>query len=237
MDRYEGLAYDLGSGELVYREVHWRYEVQGRPARLVLYRCPNGAAFARKHVWTTRDAVAPNFEFHDARSGYSEGVRGAGAQRDVYWQAERDQPTEQRTLAFSADAVVDAGFDALIRKRWNALQAGESVEAQFLVPSRLEFLDVSIAKVDTPTDASSNTTHLRMELDTWYGFAAPQTDLVYRSSDRWLLRFEGIGSIRDEDGHNLEVRIEFPPRLHVLSVDRDELDAAIAMPLAKRCGS
>lgn len=236
LDRYEGIAYDRQDGELVYREVHWRYEDQDRPARLVLYRCPDGAAFARKRVWAARDAAAPNFEFRDARDGYREGVRGVGADREAYWRAGRERPMEQRTLAFGADAVVDAGFDALIGMRWNALQAGETVAAEFLVPSRLEFLDVSIGKVENPTSAGKGTTHLRMELDTWYGFAAPQTDLVYRTSDRWLLRFEGIGTIRDEHGRHQEVRIEFPPRLHASDAGRAEFDAALVMPLARSCG-
>lgn len=231
-DHYEGLAYAAQSGELAYREIHWRYEEQGQPARLVLYRCPNGAAFARKRMSAGSDPATPNFDFIDARTGYREGVRGAGDRREVYWRAGHGGDMKTRTLELDADAVIDAGFDAVVRAQWQALREGTSIEAGFLLPSRLEFIDVSIGRID---GAKAETTRLRMELDAWYGFAAPRTELVYRNSDRWLLQFEGIGSIRDDSGHHQEVRIEFPPALRTADIDRKQVDAAVATPLGRSC--
>ena len=46
---------------------------------------------------------------------------------------------------------------------------------------------------------------------------------------------EGIGSIRDGRGRNQAVRIEFPPELYAASVDRAEVDTALARPLDGRC--
>ena len=234
-DRYEGLAYAKVDGKLVYRELHWRYEERGSPARLVVYRCPDGAPFARKRLHGDGDASVPDFEFVDGRDGYREGVRGDGDQREVFVQARADAGTQRRTLRIGPDSVVDAGFDALIRTRWDDLLAGDPVDAAFLLPSRFDFLDVSIRRL-TPTDADDALVRLRMKLDAWYGFVAPQTDLAYRASDRWLLRFEGIGSIRDARGRNQAVRIEFPPALHSPAVDRAEVDAALAVPLTGQCG-
>lgn len=233
-DRYEGLAYAKAGGRLVYRELHWRYEEQGSAARLVVYRCPDGTPFARKRLRMTGEASTPEFDFVDGRDGYREGVRGDGNRREVFVQAGADAGTQRRTLQIRPDSVVDAGFDALIRTRWDDLLAGHSVDAAFLLPSRFDFLDVSIRKL-APAGAGDALVRLRMELDAWYGFAAPQTDLAYRASDRWLLRFEGIGSIRDARGRNQAVRIEFPPGLHAATVDRAEVDAALALPLTGQC--
>jgi hypothetical protein len=235
-DRYEGLAYASDSGELAYRETHWRYRDQGRPARLVLYRCPDGTPFARKHLHGAADAIAPRFAFVDARDGYREGLRdgnGDGARREVYWQPRRQAKAQARTLEIGANVVADAGFDALVRARWDELHAGMPVEAAFLVPSRLDTVEVSIRKVDAAADPGQ--LHLRMKLDAWYGFAAPRIDLVYRGSDRRLLRFEGIGTIRDDRGRHRQVRIEFPPRLRVDEVARAQVDAAAALPLSRGC--
>lgn len=231
LDRYEGLAYAADDCELAYREIHWRYQDRGRPARLVVYRCPNGQPFARKRVWATASATAPNFEFVDGRDGYREGVRGVGARRQVYWQAQRDDPVAQRTLDFGANAVVDAGFDALVHEQWTALRAGDAVEAAFLLPSRQDFLAVGIERIG----GDDARTRLRMSLDAWYGFVAPQTELVYRNRDRWLLQFEGIGSIRDADGDHLPVRIEFPPGRLTDEVGRADLETAATLPLVDRC--
>jgi hypothetical protein len=233
-DRYEGLAYAKADGTLVYREFHWRYEEQGVPTRLVVYRCPDGAAFARKRVRVTADAVAPDFELVDGRDGYREGVRGDGDRREVFVQERRDTAPRARVLRMGEGSVIDAGFDVLVRKHWDELLAGESVAAAFLLPSRFDFLGVSIRRM-AASGSEDATLRLRMKLDAWYGFVAPHTDLAYRASDRWLLRFEGIGSIRDAAGRNQAVRIEFPPGLHVAGVDRAEVDAALALPLDGQC--
>ncbi|TWQ62469.1 hypothetical protein FQJ92_23340, partial [Xanthomonas vasicola] len=45
--RVDGDAFDGDSGALRYRESHWLLDDGGR---LVLYRCPDGRAFARKQV-------------------------------------------------------------------------------------------------------------------------------------------------------------------------------------------
>ena len=234
-DRYEGLAYAKDSGALAYRETHWLYEDEGRAARLVVYSCPDGTPFARKHILVEQDAIAPDFDFLDARDGYAEGVRGDGDHREVYWQLQRDVAAKRRRVEIGANTVVDAGFDTLIRRRWDALEVGNVVTAAFLLPSHLDLLNISIRKVAGATAANEDAIRLRMKLDAWYGFAVPQTELVYRASDRWLLRFDGIGSIRDDRGHNQAVRIEFPPGALSSGVAREEIDEALAMPLNGRC--
>ena len=47
----EGLAKDPQSQALLYREEHWtRRADEGIGERIVLYRCPDGTAFARKRI-------------------------------------------------------------------------------------------------------------------------------------------------------------------------------------------
>lgn len=232
-DRYDGLAYAPRSGALVYRETHWRYVDKGVATRLVVYRCPGGEAFARKQVFDRRNSATPDFELFDARDGYREGVRTVAGAREVFWQANRNSAARQRKIQVADDAVIDAGFDSLVRARWAALMAGKTVSAEFLLPSRQDFLDVNIRQ--QAADAEPGTAHLSMRLDAWYGFVAPNTELVYRLRDRWLLRFEGVGSIRNANGRHQTVRIEFPDKLRVAAVDQTEIDAAIKTPLTGRC--
>lgn len=232
-DRYDGLAYAPRSDALVYRETHWLYLDRGVAARLVLYRCPNGDAFARKQVLDRPKSTTPDFELVDGRDGYREGVRTVAGGREVFWQRSRDTATRQRQLEVGGDAVIDAGFDALVRSQWTPLIAGKTVSAKFLLPSSQDFLKVNIRQ--HPGNAEPGTTRLSMRLDAWYGFVAPNTELVYRLRDRWLLRFEGMGSIRNGNGRHEVVRIEFPDKFRVAGVGRTEVDAAIKAPLTGRC--
>jgi len=155
----------------------------------------------------------------------------------VYVQANTGATPRSRQIAYPANAVIDAGFDAFVRAQWSALAKGEKVTAKFLLPSRQAFLGVGIRKIDDAAGKAQapDQLRLRMNLDAWYGFAVPQTTLTYLTSDRWLLRFEGIGTIRDRQGRNQEVRIDFPKRLLVTSAPQAELDAALSVPLQRQC--
>ncbi len=234
LDRYQGSAYSERDGSLLYRETHWRYQDQGKPTRLVVYSCADGTPFARKRVWSGAQAGAPDFEFIDARDGYREGVRRTGGRREVYVQASEKAPMRSRAIDTPANAVIDAGFDAFVRAQWPALAKGGKVTAKFLLPSRQAFLGVGIRKVEAGAAAApADEVRLRMKLDAWYGFAVPETTLIYLGKDRWLRRFEGIGTIRDGKGRNQQVRIEFPQRA-AFGAEAD-LASALAAPLQRQC--
>lgn len=230
-----GTAYRLDDGTAAYREVHLSYESGGHPARLVLYRCMDGTTFARKTVVEHAGAATPDFDLNDGRTGYREGVRTTAGVREVYWQKSETAAEKKRTLQLPANAVIDAGFNELIRTHWMRLATDDGISANFLLPSALRFLKVSIKRI--PENSQPGVVHLRMKLDTWYGFAAPDTELDYRVGDRRLLRFKGIGSIRDGRGRNLAVRIEFPGGLQARQVTSSEIEAARRIPLTGRCGA
>ena len=83
-ERYEGIAYVRGSDRVAYRETHWVFDRDGVRERLVLYRCADRTPFGRKWVREVPSAVAPHFEFEDARAGYREGVRSEHGARVVF---------------------------------------------------------------------------------------------------------------------------------------------------------
>ncbi len=229
----EGKAYRLDDGALAYREVHMLYESAGNPARLVLYRCPDGSAFARKVVVERAGASTPDFDFVDGRTGYREGVRTTNGKREVYSRKSSTASEKTKVLQIPKLAVIDAGFDAMVRAQWSRLATKDGISAQFLLPSALRFLKVSIQRMQGAPEA--DVTHLRMKLDTWYGFAAPDTELDYRTSDRRLLRFKGIGSVRDAGGGNQAVRIEFPGGLQGRRASASDIEAARQLPLSGQC--
>ncbi len=231
----QGIAYGLDDGAAAYRETHLMHESGGHLSRLVLYRCVDGSTFARKTVVERSGAVTPDFELIDGRSGYREGVRTTDRGREVFWQKSASAAEKKKTLHLPADAVIDSGFNELIRTQWTRVATEDGISGNFLLPSALRFLKVSIKR--TPEKPQPGVVHLRMKLDTWFGFVAPDTELDYRIGDRRLLRFKGIGTIRDGRGRNLAVRIEFPGGLQARQVTSSEFEAARQMPLTGRCGA
>lgn len=199
-------------GDLLYLEQHLVRRDAGRPLeRLVLYRCADGTAFARKRVDYRQSALAPEFALVDARSDYREGLRRPGGPQEVFVQEGAGDPERAAPVA-AAGLVADAGFDEFLRRHWDRLLAGESVPLAFAVPSRLESMDFTVRRLRGGAQvAGEDAVVFRLALDGWRGWLAPHIDVAYGRESRRLLRFEGLSNLRSDDGRRqLAARIDFP---------------------------
>lgn len=224
MERYVGTAYARGGDAVLYREVH----LGDASRQLIVFQCPDGKAFARKRLQAGTMPTQPDFDFTDARNGYEEGVRGDGARRVAYVHRIGGQRSEQ-PLTVPPDAVIDAGFDAFLRAHWDQV-VGRGASAPFLMTGKGKFFPVKV--VASGRDGPER--RIELKLDAWYGFAAPTIGVSYTEATRHLRRYEGPGTIRDERGKPVDVRIEFLP------TDRTDVpdtawDQALALPLDGRC--
>lgn len=216
-----------GSARLLYRETHWVLPGDS-PQRWVLYRCPDGRAFARKQVLGA--GMAPDFALEDGRDGYAEGARG-GRAPIVY--VREDGQRRERPLPAPAGAVIDAGFDAAVRAHWTDLLAGRAVRLQFLLPSRQRYFPVRVQRIDSIDWNGIRAERLRMRLDAWFGFAVPDVQLIYARQDRRLLQVDGTGNLRDARGRYPQVRIAFAAA--AADADAADVEAARRLPLDGRC--
>lgn len=232
--RYEGTAYRASSGALVYRETHWLYRDGGAGARLVLYRCPDGRAFARKTMREVPSAIAPDFDFVDARLGYREGVRMRGGAREVFHRESRASPLVVRPLPEVRGLVIDAGFDRYVVEHWERLAKGR-VTTPFLVPSRARALDFRIGDAVDARESGRAVRRYRMVLAGLLGFALPPIELTYDVENKRLLRFRGPGTVRDPRGRLQALRVEFPEPPTATGVTMAQVREATRMPLATSC--
>jgi hypothetical protein len=233
-ERYEGTAYVRGTDRIAYRETHWLFDRDGTRQRLVLYRCADGTPFARKWLREVPSAIAPDFDYEDARDGYREGVRTEQGERLVFVRENAHAALETRPLPASADGVLDAGFDAFVREHWQDLAAGRAPHLDFLIPSRFEYLSFSLSAVHDTTLDGEPAREVKMRLARWYGFAVPSVDLTYDRAGR-LMEFDGVGNVRDAAGKAQNVRIVFPAEAMRSDVPQSEVARAAAEPLASRC--
>lgn len=221
-------VYSARSAELLYREVHW-LSAGPTPERWVLYTCPNGKPFARKHVRTS--GAQPDFELEDGRDGYIEGVRSDGGARYVYVRSAGAE--SRRRIEVPADGVIDAGFDAAVRAHWHELMRGRSIRLQFLIPSRKRFYPMRLQHVGSLEWHGIAAERLRMRLDSWLAFSVPDVFLIYARHEQRLLEFSGTGNVRDEYGRNPQVRIAFAPQPD--AIDAAAMNGIDQLPLAASC--
>lgn len=208
----EGIARDPQGKVELYREQHFLRSDGERPLeRLVLYRCPGGALFARKRIDYHGSRLAPNFLLDDRRSGYREGLRASPAGAELFYRLRAGTAEQSAPVALSG-LVADAGFDQFIHRQWAALVAGKALPLQFAVPSRLRSMGFSVRRSGSTRVAGEEAWVFRLRLEGWLGLVAPSIEVSYSQRSRRLLRFQGLGNLRDDRGEQpVQVRIDFPP--------------------------
>ena len=230
-ERFSGDAYSAAGSALLYHETQYLYA--GGAERVVLYRCPDGRAFARKHVHESGNSQAPDFDLVDARLGYREGVRDRGVQREVYVQRRAGLAEQSDLLNVPNDGVIDSGFDAFAQRHWDALLRGDTLRFPYLVPSRRTFYQFKVNRTDS--GAAKRTMTIRLSASNWFAFLLPHIDVVYDIAARRVVHYEGLSNIRGDDGKNYQVRSEFPVIANGQEVAQSEVDTALSTPLASSC--
>jgi hypothetical protein len=232
---YEGYAYAIGDGKLLYRESHWQYTGDNVERHLVVYRCANGDPFARKHVDAAAGAVTPDFDMLDARSGYREGVRTRQGYREVFEQADARAPERRAPLTVPRNAVIDAGLDAFVRTHWNVLSDTGVSPVPILVPSRLGYIDFSARKLRDARVDGNDVRWFLLSLSTWVGFALPHIEVGYDTRTHERREYRGLTDIRGADNRNLNVRIDFPPAERRTDITLADVARVAETPLTGRC--
>lgn len=211
---------------LLYREAHLIRQDGERPLeRLVLYRCPDGTAFARKRVDYRDSVLAPAFELIDAR-GHREGLRRERG-RTLVWSGDEAPRT---VAAGAAPLVADAGFDEFLRLRWTELTAGRSQALAFAIPAYGRSLSFKVRSAGLRQEGGDRLQRFELRLDGLLGRIAGAIRVDYDIEDRRLRRFIGPTNLRDGRGEQIEADITFPraPR----QAAPEAWQAALQQPLA-----
>jgi hypothetical protein len=213
---YSSVARARRSTEVLYRERHVVRYRQGRiTERVVLYTCHDGSAFARKTL-SYRNALAPDFLLENASDGMRQGIRddageGAGPTgRSVFYRERGSDPETSGPVPPVPGLVADAGFDEFVQTHWDALMDGRTLELRFLLPTRLAAYGFQVQRLRSNRIRGSETQVFRLRLSGLWGWFLPEIDVTYRTSDRVLVRYDGISDLHDPSGNNYRTTIEYP---------------------------
>jgi len=205
-----GLAYDLNSGELRYRETHC-VSADG-DQRQVLYQDRADRLIARKMVDYTTGVTTPSFVQDNLYSGESIEVgleQGAVSMKII----EAGNSSANRTTRLQPDevlpVVIDAGFDGFVRAHWDALLAGASREFQFPFADRQSLVELRIQPLSCSYQTQTDQC-FRLDLANWLlRVLVKPIELGYDAKSRRLTRYRGLSNIGDEQGNGLVVDIRY----------------------------
>lgn len=207
-----GDARDPASERLLYREDHLiRSDGNDPQQRVVLYRCPDGTAFARKLVDYRDSKTAPAFTLIDARDGYREGLRRSGKTVSVY---SKDHSARIDPGPDAERLVADAGFDEFLHAHWDALLARGVLPIRFAVPAFTRELDFKVRSLGKARIDGMPVQTFQLKLGGLLAVVSPRIDVAYDAGTRNLRRYTGVTNIRSDAGKSLKAQIDFtqPPQ-------------------------
>lgn len=222
----QGEARAADGGNLLYREQHLvRRDGDRIRERLVLYRCTDGTAFARKHVDYDASRFAPDFALIDARDGYREGLERTAGGHQV-WSGISAKP--EPLAKDNGVLVADAGFDEFVRAHWTQLQDGK-LPIRFVVPAYDRSLGFNVRGLGKSIIDGETVQRLSLKLGGVLSLVSPEIEVDYDADDQRLRRFKGISNLRSDQGKPLMVRVDFPQP--ATAADPSRWQAMQALPL------
>lgn len=203
-----GYAYKLGSEKLLYTEEHEELSRDGAIQRdTVTYRGAEGRVIATKNLDFSVNPTSPDFRMENSVNGHVEGARQEGKYCVVFFRKTSGDEYREKKIELPDRAIIDGGFDRFIELNWSRLLAGEVFKRPFLVPSFHKFVDFRIY-LEKSTDA--NVVFAMEPASFLLRLVADKIIVTYERDNAALRRYEGISNIRDQDGENFDVRVEFP---------------------------
>ena len=219
-------AFDLETGELLYREVHCvNADVSERE---VFYQSPDGELLARKLVDYSSGKSTPSYEQQNFYS--NETIRVGLDQGNVgmlILDNDSGQPRSQVTIEPQPDlpVVIDAGFDEFVLANWDELVAGENLEFQFPFADREALVELRIGRLGCSYDSVTDQC-FRLDLANWFfRMLVKPIELGYDPDSRRLVRYRGLSNIGDAEGNGLVVDLRYDyrnvPRGACAAIHRD----------------
>ena len=231
-------AFDLESGELLYREVHCvNADVSERE---VFYLGEDGKILARKLVDYSSGKTTPSFEQQNYYS--NETIRVALEQGEVNMTIVDTTSLEPRSqVALQPEAqtpvVIDAGFDEFVRAHWDELVAGDDREFQFPFADRESLVELRIGRRGCSYDSLTDQC-FRLDLANWFlRVLIPPIELGYDPASRRLTRYRGISNIGDGNGDSLIVDLRYDyrdiPRGACAALEQELANSADTIPYGR----
>lgn len=160
-----------------------------------------------KRLTYEHSALRPSYTFRQPRFDEVMDVENVDDERLLIdWQT-NEGGTENYTVAIDGLVVVDAGFDNLVRENWPTLIEGDSVDFQFLAPTRGETYDFVL---EPATDERIDAPYVFRIRPTGFiiGFLVDPILLGYDERGA-LMDYLGLTNVRKDAENNYSAHVRY----------------------------
>lgn len=214
-----GYAYDKTSKELVYTESHFESIDNGLiEYSQVIYKDPMDNIIASKTADFSINPFMPEFSLINKKTGHKEETNYVKSEYKVIFTKSNNDSPKNSLLELPLNGISDAGFDNFIIEHWDELISGSVLKREFLIPSMMEFVNFRIYQDRLVDEAGKSLRVINIEPDNFLIRAfAGTTRLFYDSMEPKLKRFDGVSNMRDKNGNNYKVVIDYKENQQVVS--------------------
>jgi hypothetical protein len=214
-----GTASNLKTGEVVYREYHDISKQQ----HTVRYTDPADKLIATKNISYSHGFTTPEYLQNDIRFDRKTGSKWKNDHFIIFRQEKAEKPHEM-IVKPTDDLVIDAGFDYLIRSRWEELIDGKILPFTFAVADPLMTLNMQLEEVSASKTAIKQHNEkyryfLASSRNRLIGWAMPDINLAYDHDSHLLQIYQGPSNLTDKNDKSQTVIIRYEYQRPVLAAD------------------
>ena len=198
-----GIARDSQDQSLRYVEHHQYFESGQHQVR---YYAPDGSVLMRKNIQYPGLPQHPDIHQIDLTRDTEIQMRTEDDKTSV--EIQRKNKRQSRTVAVSADCIIDAGFDSYIRANWDQFIEAPEQQFQFLVAGQTRLIGMSIRRTSDGDQADEPATFLIKPRGWLVGLFVTETHLEY-DQQRRLIGYRGMSNLKADEGQSKSVVIKF----------------------------
>jgi len=214
VERFYGYAFDLGTNQYAYTELHERNYVDGEwVTGTQTFFAPDGSEFGRKTLDFAKDPFLPLYTLDLSREGYMEGITDNGGVIVMTKRGARDAKVQGGSVTRDGLMVADTGFPRLLTARFDELARGETLRFRVAAVSRLEAYKFKARRIDDVVFEGRPAMRIQADMDSMLKLFAGPLVFTYDAETKRLVEYRGTSNIRNPaTGEAYNVRVLYTPK-------------------------
>lgn len=213
---YRGEAVDTERGGPAYSEEKLEKFQGGRQiGTYTKFLSPNGNPQGELHLDFTHFTCKPEYAYKDFRNGYEEGSQVLGKEIRVYFRDSSRTPLKEKKLQVPEPCVVNGGVGPFLRQNLKALESGQRVPFNMVVPARLDyykFITYVDPKRTLPGKSTGDRPYRAMVIEpenSLLRMVLPTIVIFFDQATLKMICYQGISNVADKKGRSLRVRVDY----------------------------